>query len=222
MLRQLGVQEAAAGVAAASAAEQHAAQPIVRRPPARPRERRPPPPLVHLPVRASKRQRGERPLTQEEVVAAAAEELGAGALPDNPHASEQDLGALRWLNSRGPCACPAGNMHAFLLTLPLAMDASLPALPRSFPSALRNAEHGALLHPEQYFELIGQDVSGAVRSGAQQSAARRCVQEAVPVAVGWQRPKCDFMLQQRHACPSSSFLAVCYPLCTQTAASLAG
>ncbi|EFN56170.1 hypothetical protein CHLNCDRAFT_144881 [Chlorella variabilis] len=117
MLRQLGVQEAAGGLAAAAAAEQHAAQPTARsRGPPRPRERRPALPAAVLPARKSARQRGDRPLTQEEAVAAAATELGAAAVPDLSQATDKEL------------------------------------------------EHGALLDLEQYFKLIGQDISEAVHT----------------------------------------------------------
>lgn len=74
MLRQLGVAEAAGGLAAAVAAEQ---APPPRRPPPRPRERRAPAPALPLPSRKSARQRGARPLTSDEAVAAAVAELGA-------------------------------------------------------------------------------------------------------------------------------------------------
>lgn len=105
MLQRLGVQQAAAGVAAASAAEQQAGQPFVRRAVVGRRERRLPPPSLALPVRASKRQRGQRPLTQEEAVAAAAEELGAGGPLDNATASEQ--GAWKLGHGRGaPVGAP--------------------------------------------------------------------------------------------------------------------
>jgi hypothetical protein len=41
-------------------------------------------------------------------------------------------------------------------------------------SACACAEHGALLELEQYFKLIGQDISGAVHTGALIGLAWQC------------------------------------------------
>lgn len=104
MLRQLGVADAAGGLAAAAAAEQATAQAGLgreQRPLQRPRERRPAPPVVPVPMRKSARQRGERPLTQDEAVAAAAAELNeatAGA------AGDTDLGGC-WVLLQKLCMC---------------------------------------------------------------------------------------------------------------------
>ncbi|KAL4857717.1 hypothetical protein ACK3TF_002141 [Chlorella vulgaris] len=90
MLQQLGVQEAAAGVAAAAVTEQRLAQPPAPSR-ARPRvqERRAPVPAAVLPPRKSARQRGARPPTAAEAAAAAAAELAAGA-STQPGTSHQD------------------------------------------------------------------------------------------------------------------------------------
>lgn len=92
MLQQLGVQEAAAGVAAAAVTEQRLAQPLASSR-ARPRvqERRAPVPAAVLPPRKSARQRGARPPTAAEAAAAAAAELVAGA-STQPGTSHQDSG----------------------------------------------------------------------------------------------------------------------------------
>ncbi|PSC70396.1 transcription factor [Micractinium conductrix] len=116
MLRQLGVAEAAGGLAAAAAEQRQQQQQQAPRGPPRPRERRPALPAAALAARKSKRQRGERPLAVEEAVAEAAAELIGGDAPDLAGASEKDL------------------------------------------------EHGALLDLEAYFQLMGQDVSGAVHT----------------------------------------------------------
>lgn len=161
MLRQLGVQEAAGGLAAAAAAEQHAAQPTARsRGPPRPRERRPALPAAVLPARKSARQRGDRPLTQEEAVAAAATELGAAAVPDLSQATDKELGGggLRdWLLARQTFCWPSRLCSAGL--------PGSPPHPARLPRCCLPAEHGALLDLEQYFKLIGQDISEAVHTG---------------------------------------------------------
>lgn len=96
MLRQLGVADAAGGLASAVAAEQAAVQAAsgpVRRAPSRPHERRPPAPVAAVPVRKSARQRGDRPLTQDEAVAAAAAELNEAAAGV---AGDTDLGEFKF------------------------------------------------------------------------------------------------------------------------------
>ncbi|KAL4448427.1 hypothetical protein ABPG75_005646 [Micractinium tetrahymenae] len=123
MLRQLGVADAAGGLAAAVHAE-HRQQAAAAsgaagfpRPRPAPRERRPALPAAALPARKSKRQRGERPLAVEEAVAEAVAELGAGG------GADQLSGA-----------------------------------------AEADPEVSGLLDLEAYFQLIGQDISGAVHT----------------------------------------------------------
>lgn len=98
MLRQLGVAEAAGGLTAAVHAEQRQqAAPGngvggLPRPRPAPRERRLALPAAVLPVRKSKRQRGERPLAVEEAVAEAVAELGPGGGADLPGGADVDPG----------------------------------------------------------------------------------------------------------------------------------
>ena len=161
MLRQLGVADAAGGLAAAVAAEQAAVQVAsgpVRRPPHRPRERRPPALVAAVPVRKSARQRGDRPLTQDEAMAAAAAELNEAVAGV---AGDTDLGEA---GCRG--SCNAGHVHR---QLPMfgkdqCAAAGKPTRPHAMPMCA--AEHAGLLDLDTYFQLIGQDVSGAIVSGA--------------------------------------------------------
>ena len=118
MLRQLGVAEAAGGLAAAAAEQRQQQQQQAPRGPPRPRERRPALPAAALAARKSKRQRGERPLAVEEAVAEAAAELIGGDAPDLAGASEKDLGERAcawfacWLGSllQAAHACGAGEL----------------------------------------------------------------------------------------------------------------
>ncbi|KAL4438240.1 hypothetical protein ABPG77_010601 [Micractinium sp. CCAP 211/92] len=122
MLRNLGVAEAAGGLTAAVHAEQRqqaapgSSAGGVPRPRPAPRERRPTLPAAALPVRKSKRQRGERPLAVEEAVAEAVAELGPGGAADPPGPAEMD------------------------------------------------PEASGLLDLDTHFQLIGQDISGAVHT----------------------------------------------------------
>lgn len=134
MLRQLGVAEAAGGLATTVAAEQ---APAARRPPPRPRERRPPAPALPLPTRQSKRQRGDRPLTKDEAVAAAVAELGAGASGAAAGAGEADPGAAAHEEALAdapmPCCQPVLCCRMPAHTSPLPTAPASPPVQRRLP-----------------------------------------------------------------------------------------
>jgi len=66
-----------------------------------------------------------------------------------------------------PCS-PASSPYGTLSKQAVLLSSSRNFSSFGFPRTTLHAEHGALLELEQYFQLIGQDISGAVHSGASQ------------------------------------------------------
>lgn len=191
MLRNLGVAEAAGGLTAAVHAEQRqqaapgsSAGGVPRSRPA-PRERRPTLPAAALPVRKSKRQRGERPLAVEEAVAEAVAELGPGGAADPPGPAEMDPGEkqrCRIAGSRGcaPCGLLAQSGGG------VAASTVAPALRACCTTGVPPALHSAWSGLPGLPACRGQRPAGpghilpAHRAGHQRRGAHRCAVVPIP------------------------------------------